>query len=248
MPLPEPRSAWRGSGGCRCARCGRGCQKREVQALRCLCALSFLGLLVLALPVLYLMRAKLAEEAAAEEEILMGKMSAPQKQYGSPPCNNSDSKIRPSIHARVDSGSKCINETQEGSTLVWDIDFQEGQFQLDDNSTSFIIPQDGKYFVYSQVTFSCFKCNCEEKICCGKKMKGTRKVWQTIIHKTSAYPKPSELFASISPINESKSLKSLYLAGIVPLKKDERLMVNVSNPGLVQPDVRYTFFGAYLIS
>ncbi|KAM3825775.1 uncharacterized protein M6D78_016001 [Vipera latastei] len=100
MPSPEPRSAWRRSGGGCCGGCG-GCQKREVKALRCLCALSLVGLLVLALPVVYLMRARLAEKDAAEEEMLIEKMFAPQKQYGSPPCNSCDSKIRPSIHARV---------------------------------------------------------------------------------------------------------------------------------------------------
>ncbi|ETE60864.1 hypothetical protein L345_13390, partial [Ophiophagus hannah] len=179
--------------------------------------------------------------------ILMERMPTAQKQQGNPPCPNNDTITRPSVHARVNSkisGTTCVNTSQHGSSLLWEIAPEESQFQLDEENMSFIIPQNGQYFLYSQVTFSCSRCNCEESICCGKKAKGAKTVWQKIGYKLVGYPEPSDLIISVSSINETKSLKSLYLARIMTLSKGDKLLVYVSNPALVQVDVRYTFFGA----
>ncbi|XP_026542337.1 tumor necrosis factor ligand superfamily member 15 [Notechis scutatus] len=251
MPFGELRSASGSSGGGGgCDRCGRCCKKREVRALHCLCGLGFLGMFLLALPVLYLIRDKVAEKAAPEE-IPMERMPAAQKQQGNPPCPNCYPTTRPSVHARVNSKvsrTTCVNVSKDGSSLLWEIPPEENQFQLDEENISFIIPKDGRYFVYSQVTFSCSRCNCEEGICCGKKAKGAKTVWQKIGYKTVGYPEPNDLIISISSINETKSLKSLYLARIMLLTKGDKLLVYVSNPAMVQADIRYTFFGAYFIS
>ncbi|XP_034280515.1 tumor necrosis factor ligand superfamily member 15 [Pantherophis guttatus] len=249
MPFGELRSAsGRSGGGGGCNRCGRCCKKREVEALRCLCGLGFLGMFLLALPVLYLIRAKAVEKA---EEIPMERMPAAQKQHGNPLCNNSDATIRPSVHARVNSNisrSKCVNGNPVASNLLWDIQSKEGKFRLDEENVSFIIPKDGRYFVYTQVTFSCSRCHCGGNSCCGMKTRGPKNVWLEVKYETLEYsaPKPTVFLMSTSSI-ETQSHRCLYVAGVRLFKKDDKVMVNVSNPALVEPETHFTFFGAYFV-
>ncbi|XP_070615703.1 tumor necrosis factor ligand superfamily member 15 [Erythrolamprus reginae] len=239
MPFGELRSASQSGGCCYCNRCGsRLGEKRELQALRWLCGLGILSMVLLALPVLYLIRAKAAEKP---EEIVTDRMPAAQKLQGNALPNNDDSTIWPSFHARVnpnDSPNKCANE----KCLPWEVVSEEGPFQLDKENVSFTIPKDGRYFVYSQVTFSCSDCDC------GMKKNVAKNVWQRIEVKPRAYPQTTKFLMSATSMNETNFIQSLYLAGVRPFKKDDQVMVNVSNPGLVVPGHLYTFFGAYFIS
>uniref|UniRef100_A0A8C7E7P1 THD domain-containing protein n=1 Tax=Naja naja TaxID=35670 RepID=A0A8C7E7P1_NAJNA len=146
------------------------------------------------------------------------------------------------------SRTTCVNVNQDGSILLWENLPENNQFQLDEESISFIIPKGGQYFIYSQVTFSCSRCNCEESFCCGKNTKDAKPVWQKIKYKAVGYPEPNDVIISFSSMNETKSLKSLYLARIMTFVKGDELLVYVSHPALVQADMRSTFFGAYFIS
>ncbi|XP_032089602.1 tumor necrosis factor ligand superfamily member 15 [Thamnophis elegans] len=182
-------------------------------------------------------------------QTLMERMPEAQKQHGEPLCKQCDSTIQPNVYARANSNvsqSKCVNGIWANLSLLWNIQSEVGDFQLDKERISLIIPKDGRYFVYSQVTFSCFRCNCEEDRCCRMKSKT---VWLKMQYKTPAYENSAwtDFLISTSRM-ENNSINSVYVGGIKLLEKGDRVMVTVSHPGLVEPDQYYTFFGAYFIS
>ncbi|XP_007444819.2 tumor necrosis factor ligand superfamily member 15-like [Python bivittatus] len=241
------------SGDADCCRCGRHSKKRKSKLLSCLLGLSLLGMFVLALPVLYLLSGRFSEKPAPEE-MPTAEMPDAQRQHDVPPCNCSDSNIRPSVHVAADfdkiSKEKCL--APQYPALYWynPEEEGEGQIKLGDEGKHLIIPKDGRYFVYSQVTFYCPDSTCEGVTYCEKSAVDETMVTQMISHQNTAYDGAlSTVFLSSSSIDKTKWSKTLYLAGIIQLKKDDKLMVNVSNPQLVQANKpEFTFFGLYLIT
>nr|XP_028571286.1 tumor necrosis factor ligand superfamily member 15 isoform X2 [Podarcis muralis] len=169
-----------------------------------------------------------------------------QKQEASP-ANYSESK--PKIHlSAIKQNSSCANNVLP--ILEWTVRRNEQHSPMKYFNGFLVIPKNGYYFVYTQVTFRCPDGTCENIEYCGKKGVDVRNVMQVVSLKSPSYPAPRPIMKGESSIdNYGKWKKTIYVGGIFQLWEDDTLMVNVSNPALVgfggEGDI--TYFGAFLI-
>ncbi|XP_020387281.1 tumor necrosis factor ligand superfamily member 15-like [Rhincodon typus] len=127
------------------------------------------------------------------------------------------------------------------STLQWEdkngLAFTEGQLSY--QNPALIIPRQGTYFVYSQVSFRS-----------SSRVKNITHISHIITKLTSSYPEPTHLLSSTRSLhgNQNRWQVTIYLGAIFQLQKGDRLVVNVSNVNQVDfTNDHKTYFGAFLL-
>ncbi|XP_048414825.1 tumor necrosis factor ligand superfamily member 15-like isoform X3 [Stegostoma tigrinum] len=127
------------------------------------------------------------------------------------------------------------------SALQWEdkngLAFTEGQ--LNYQNPALIIPRQGTYFVYSQVSFRS-----------SSKVKNITHISHIITKLTSSYPEPTHLLSSTRSLhgNQNRWQVTIYLGAIFQLQRGDRLVVNVSNVNQVDfTNDHKTYFGAFLL-
>nr|XP_028571287.1 tumor necrosis factor ligand superfamily member 15 isoform X3 [Podarcis muralis] len=215
----------------------------DLRRLQCLALFCLLLLVLLAMPVIYLLGSSLR---CKQDEMSPETLPIFQKQEASP-ANYSESK--PKIHlSAIKQNSSCANNVLP--ILEWTVRRNEQHSPMKYFNGFLVIPKNGYYFVYTQVTFRCPDGTCENIEYCGKKGVDVRNVMQVVSLKSPSYPAPRPIMKGESSIdNYGKWKKTIYVGGIFQLWEDDTLMVNVSNPALVgfggEGDI--TYFGAFLI-
>ncbi|KAG8554202.1 hypothetical protein GDO81_003712 [Engystomops pustulosus] len=104
------------------------------------------------------------------------------------------------------------------------------------SNKSIIVPDNGDYFVYSQLSF--------RPPCTG----GTS-ISQSILKYTPRYPEPDTLLSGISFCTKDKGINPpIYLGGLFELEKGDKLMVHLNHVDMIDISVEHkTFFGAFLV-
>ncbi|XP_028571287.2 tumor necrosis factor ligand superfamily member 15 [Podarcis muralis] len=216
----------------------------DLRRLQCLALFCLLLLVLLAMPVIYLLGS--SSLRCKQDEMSPETLPIFQKQEASP-ANYSESK--PKIHlSAIKQNSSCANNVLP--ILEWTVRRNEQHSPMKYFNGFLVIPKNGYYFVYTQVTFRCPDGTCENIEYCGKKGVDVRNVMQVVSLKSPSYPAPRPIMKGESSIdNYGKWKKTIYVGGIFQLWEDDTLMVNVSNPALVgfggEGDI--TYFGAFLI-
>lgn len=133
-------------------------------------------------------------------------------------------------------------------TLHWK-NHQSSEDQITYQNGSLVVPQGGDYFVYAQVTYLDHSGVSEEIMYCGKNVSVGIQLEQIIYKKSTRYSSQEiEQLKTTSLLGKKEKWKILYVAGILHLRRNDHVMVKVSDPVLV--DARKpgkTFFGAFLI-
>ncbi|KAH0615545.1 hypothetical protein JD844_004933 [Phrynosoma platyrhinos] len=134
--------------------------------------------------------------------------------------------------------------------LHWRNDRTSGTDTITYNNGYMMVPEAGDYFVYTQITFFCPDGKCKDMTYCGRNVSEETSITQIISKLSSSYgSQPIQQLATSVYIGEKdKWKKTLYLGGVIQLRRHDKLMVNISNPTLVvtrSPEI--TFFGAFLI-
>ncbi|KAK2911146.1 hypothetical protein QQF64_026804 [Cirrhinus molitorella] len=115
---------------------------------------------------------------------------------------------------------------------------QEGLMRLSPDG-EIVVPQDGIYFVFSQVNF-------ETKL--GQNVHFTQYLYKT----TASYPQPMMLAKSIvtpcTSVNSSVQLYSSHQGALFRLEKGDRLSLYVLNISAVRFPQEATYFGAFMIN
>ncbi|XP_060613308.2 tumor necrosis factor ligand superfamily member 15 isoform X1 [Anolis sagrei] len=222
--------------------------RAELRQMRCLVGLCLFVTLLLSLPVLYLLKRSAGQNL--DGEVPTGKMPEAQR-LGAHDRNCSDCTSRKKARAHLavaHEQSKCTSGSFP--ILYWRNDRLDEGDTITYSDGYLTVPEEGDYFVYAQVSFFCPDGKCEEMKNCMPNRKDKTTVIQ-FISKISPYygsiPQ-LQLTTSTSIGEKEKWKKTLYLGGIIDLRKNDKLMVNVSNPMLVDiSSPAMTFFGAFLI-
>ncbi|XP_019645044.1 PREDICTED: tumor necrosis factor ligand superfamily member 10-like [Branchiostoma belcheri] len=113
------------------------------------------------------------------------------------------------------------------------------------NNGDLIIPQDGFYYVYSQVVYYRFLLD---------KTTGRKDTPYQMIHfvlKQTSYPEPQEILKSVRSSCWSRKaefgLHTSYQGGVFRLQRGDRIWVACSNLHLVSLDETASFFGAFMV-
>ncbi|XP_008534626.2 tumor necrosis factor ligand superfamily member 15 [Equus przewalskii] len=112
-----------------------------------------------------------------------------------------------------------------------------------------VIPEQGDYFVYSQVTFRGTTSECGE-IGQGSRLNKPDSIIVVITKVTDSYPEPTQLLMGTKSVCEigSNWFQPIYLGAMFSLQEGDKLMVNVSDISLVDYTKEdKTFFGAFLL-
>ncbi|XP_066436929.1 tumor necrosis factor ligand superfamily member 15 [Eleutherodactylus coqui] len=104
---------------------------------------------------------------------------------------------------------------------------------------SIVIPKEGYYFVYSQLTFRPPNSGCSVD----------ETISQIISRSNFNYPEPETILSGISYCtNDGGMYQPIYLAGLVHLKRGDKLKVKISPFTQVDASVDHkTFFGAFWV-
>ncbi|XP_056329798.1 tumor necrosis factor b (TNF superfamily, member 2) [Danio aesculapii] len=135
---------------------------------------------------------------------------------------------------------------QSGKSLKWvggvDQSFEQGGLRLENNEI--IIPEDGLYFVYSQVSYETL---CAEDV----EGDGQKYLSHSINRYTNALGKKMPLQNSAHSVCPSldgkKTYSTIYLGAIFNLFQDDRLSTNTSRVGDIEDNYAKTFFGVFAL-
>lgn len=112
-----------------------------------------------------------------------------------------------------------------------------------------VIPEQGDYFVYSQVTFRGTTSECGG-ISQRSQLNKPDSIIVVITKVTDSYPEPTQLLMGTKSVCEigSNWFQPIYLGAMFSLQEGDKLMVNVSDIALVDYTKEdKTFFGAFLL-
>uniref|UniRef100_H3A0K6 TNF superfamily member 15 n=2 Tax=Latimeria chalumnae TaxID=7897 RepID=H3A0K6_LATCH len=130
-------------------------------------------------------------------------------------------------------------------SLQWEdhlgIAFTEDGMKYEDGSL--VIPRNGDYFVYAQVTF---RASLREE---NKGKQQIQHVSQCVTRMARGYPEPSEILSGSKSFNETGNwYETIYLGAAFQLREGDKLFVNVTDLALVDfyKDHK-TFFGAFAL-
>ncbi|XP_042334644.1 tumor necrosis factor ligand superfamily member 15 [Sceloporus undulatus] len=213
--------------------------RSEGRKLRCLVGFCLLGLILLILPILYLLNQ--SARKTSEGETWTEKMPEMQRQQADAPnCNSCTADSQPD--------HDCIPNVFP--ILHWRNDPQDDNGRIIYKDGYLTVLETGHYFVYAQVTFHCPEGKCKDMTYCQKNVSEETYITQIISKQSASYGSTpiKKLIASDTIGSKDKWKKSLYLGGVIQLRRHDTLMVNISNPTLVdarRPEI--TFFGAFFI-
>ncbi|XP_061460028.1 tumor necrosis factor ligand superfamily member 15 [Rhineura floridana] len=214
--------------------------KGDLRRLRCLVLCCILVLLLFSVLLIYLLGRSLG--CKQDGEMPIEKPPKFQRQRGYP-------ESKPKIQVTVANKQNLSCAGDELPILKWEY-ARHTSDQMKHTDHFLIVPKNGDYFVYTQVTFRCPGPTCETIEYCGKKGVDEDHTMVVISVKKRAYSVSIPLMRSDSSIGEkTKWKKTIYVGGVVHLTEDDKLMVNVSNPALVgfSGNGDITYFGAFLI-
>ncbi|XP_053138628.1 tumor necrosis factor ligand superfamily member 15 [Hemicordylus capensis] len=244
-PLQE-FAAWQHSSS---SSIGRSCRRRgggggELSGLRCLVACCLLAVLLLALPVAFLLDRAFRQAAppADQQEAEPGRSAQFQKQTAMPtsmPVTTPLPGSRPKAYLTADSPEvgPCVGN--QLPILKWrDLRRLEDGNQMLYKNGFLVVPKDGEYFIYSQITFR----RQQQNVNCTKH--NVTAIKGVLSKRTGNYV--MELMSASNSITMAEySKESIYLGSIVLLREGDELMVNVSHTEFVYP--KESFFGAFFI-
>ncbi|XP_008118964.1 tumor necrosis factor ligand superfamily member 15 [Anolis carolinensis] len=218
----------------------------QIRQLRCLVGLCLCFSLLLSLPVLYLLR----HITTTDGEVPTGKMPEAQRlDAHDHNCCNSTSIRKARTHL---AGAQKQSSCMPGSLpiLYWRNDRTHEEDTITYSDGYLTVPETGDYFVYTQVSYRCPDGKCENLEKCMINPSEKTIITQIISKISSSYgSEPKQQLITSTSIGEKEMWKkTLYLGGILELRERDKLMVNVSNPELVDIALpAMTFFGAFLI-
>ncbi|KAG7264868.1 hypothetical protein CRUP_035440, partial [Coryphaenoides rupestris] len=106
------------------------------------------------------------------------------------------------------------------------------------------VPQDGRYYLYSQVYFR----YPSPAITDGDQHSVSHQLVQCVYKKTS-YPSPIQLLKGVGTKcwapDAEYALHSVYQGGLFELRAGDELFVSVSSPNMVNADDSSSYFGAF---
>ncbi|XP_077139583.1 tumor necrosis factor ligand superfamily member 15 isoform X1 [Ranitomeya variabilis] len=107
------------------------------------------------------------------------------------------------------------------------------------SNKSIIIPEEGFYFVYSQLSFRPPSNTCLDD----------KTISQSIMKSNPNYPEPEIILSGISICTKgNKKYQPIYLGGLLHLYKNDRLKVHINPSTPLDISVEHkTFFGAFLV-
>ncbi|KAG9354622.1 hypothetical protein JZ751_001335 [Albula glossodonta] len=124
-------------------------------------------------------------------------------------------------------------ESKNGDAFLQDFDY---------GNNALIVPQDGRYSVYLQLTY-----RMTEKFFCipGNLIQLTQEVYRW----SDSYPVETLLMVASDTVNcsEKKWRRSIYTSGVFQLEKGDRLFVKAGNAVLIDYNEKRMFFGAFLV-
>lgn len=133
-----------------------------------------------------------------------------------------------------------------GQSLKWvggvDQSFAQGGLMLENNEI--VIPEDGLYFVYSQVSYETL---------CSKDVEGDGQKYlsHSINRYTDAVGKKMPLqnsAHSVCPsLNDKKTYSTIYLGAVFNLLEGDRLSTKTSRVGDIEENYAKTFFGVFAL-
>ncbi|XP_073495826.1 tumor necrosis factor ligand superfamily member 15 [Phyllobates terribilis] len=197
-------------------------QDRSIRRLKWAVAFCFILLTALVLFAVFLLRGGFPEKRDKGE---MG------KQQGT----NTDTEKKPKAHL---TGTRQSNASAKD--LQWEAAL--GLAYLENgmiySNKSIIIPKEGFYFVYSQLSFRPPSNTCVDD----------KSISQSIMKANSNYPEPETILSGISfCIKDSKKYQPIYLGGLLHLTKGDQLKVYISPGTPLDTSEHKTFFGAFLV-
>ncbi|XP_073429241.1 tumor necrosis factor ligand superfamily member 15 [Dendrobates tinctorius] len=196
-------------------------QDRSIRRLKWAVAFCFILLTALVLFAVFLLRGDFPDKRDK------GQMD---KQQGT----NPDSDKRPKAHL---TGTRQTDVSAED--LQWEATrglafLRNGMIY---SNKSIIIPEEGFYFVYSQLSF-----RPPSNVCIDDKT-----ISQYIKKFNPNYPEPETILSGIS-FCTNKKYQPIYLGGLIHLYKNEQLKVHISPGTPLDTSVEHkTFFGAFLV-
>ncbi|KAI8515244.1 hypothetical protein Bbelb_078350 [Branchiostoma belcheri] len=160
--------------------------------------------------------------------------------------NASLSPVKPLVHLTGSTTLRYTRAEGTGITKVTDWETRQGLATLANgmmyNNGDLIIPQDGFYYVYSQVYYRFLMQD-----------QSTDRPYQMIhyVLKQTSYPEPQEILKSVRTSCWSRKaefgLHTSFQGGLFRLQRGDRIWVACSNLHLVSLDETASFFGAFLI-
>uniref|UniRef100_UPI00358E495F tumor necrosis factor ligand superfamily member 14-like n=1 Tax=Myxine glutinosa TaxID=7769 RepID=UPI00358E495F len=218
------------------------------------CCLALLGLFTLALSVYFLLHVPRGARDDPTTAVQEDKERVLEKMQNGKTSHDYISQKRSSVSAVA---AHLTGKDMDKDTMIWEdkhgLAFRRGMEYRDG---SLYIPQDGVYYVYSQVHFRYSGC---ENGYIG--LDEHNNPIKTVTHSVHCSDKDgSHLEAllmsrhSACQVTANKDgdsgfwSQTSYQGGLFELKKGYRLNVIVSRKELVSPDENKTFFGAFLVS
>ncbi|KAJ8384890.1 hypothetical protein AAFF_G00196980 [Aldrovandia affinis] len=140
--------------------------------------------------------------------------------------------------------SPAVEVDRRMHTLAWEKDAGLAgiyTFEYNTANQALVVQQDGHYNVYLQITYRIphdFNCSLPRK-----------QLISTVVRRRLSYNLDTELMMIYESMAcDGQNMKSVFSAGVYELEKGTWLMVNVSDPELVdRSNDMKTYFGAYLI-
>ncbi|RXN18738.1 tumor necrosis factor-like protein [Labeo rohita] len=132
-------------------------------------------------------------------------------------------------------------------SLKWvsgvDQSFEQGGLKLDDNKI--LIPADGLYFVYSQVSYS-IQCNPDEDELTQKFL--SHSIWRYTDAVTDWKPLQNSAHSVCQSQEDGKTTYStIYLGAVFKLMQGDKLSTKTSHAAEVEENYAKTFFGVFAL-
>uniref|UniRef100_A0A3Q3JPX1 Tumor necrosis factor ligand superfamily member 10 n=1 Tax=Monopterus albus TaxID=43700 RepID=A0A3Q3JPX1_MONAL len=169
--------------------------------------------------------------------------------------NNSGSKFmtsvaqRPSAHLTLrdtnSQGETCLHQSCRHVVRSWaNQSFGAHLHNMTLSNGKLRVPQDGRYYLYSQVYFRYPSPAASD----GDQRSVSHQLVQCVYKKTS-YPSPIQLLKGVGTKcwapDAEYALHSVYQGGLFELRAGDELFVSVSSPNMVNADDSSSYFGAF---
>lgn len=147
-------------------------------------------------------------------------------------------QVKPSALLTVPAGEKKHN----GKYLLWESDeskaHRSGGFTYNETEGDLVVPKEGFYRVFLQITYQGNKTQCFEK-----------KLLIKVFRISNEYNRNDHLLSAVDTPNCSAETwsKSVYTSAVFKLTANSRLRVTATHPELIAHNEQEVFFGAELI-
>ncbi|XP_050984645.1 tumor necrosis factor b (TNF superfamily, member 2) [Labeo rohita] len=151
-------------------------------------------------------------------------------------------RTKAAIHLHGEHSSSLPNDSLKWVSGV-DQSFEQGGLKLDDNKI--LIPADGLYFVYSQVSYS-IQCNPDEDELTQKFL--SHSIWRYTDAVTDWKPLQNSAHSVCQSQEDGKTTYStIYLGAVFKLMQGDKLSTKTSHAAEVEENYAKTFFGVFAL-